>query len=95
MKKVLVKLVDPQGFHARPVTIAVNRLREYDCEGYVFHNGRQESMGSVLGLLRLGIPCGQTFMIAAEGKDEKEAIFSVVDKMQEIGFLELVEEDVE
>ncbi|MDO4976270.1 MAG: HPr family phosphocarrier protein [Eubacteriales bacterium] len=88
MKKVTVKLIDPMGFHARPIAIAVNKLREYDCEGYVLHDGREQSMDSVVKLVEMEVPAGSTFMFGAEGKDEDEALMAIVDELKDIGFIE-------
>lgn len=87
MKKVTVKIVDPQGFHARPVGVLVNELKKYTCEATIFHNGRVVECDSVLGVLALGIPTGEDFVIAADGKQEAEALRNVVEKLQEIEFI--------
>lgn len=88
MKKVTVKLIDPMGFHARPIAVAVNKLREFDCEGYVLHAGREQSMDSVVKLIEMELPTGSTFMFGAEGPDEDEALMAMVDELKEIGFIE-------
>ena len=91
MKKTTVKLIDPMGFHARPVAAAVNKLREFDCEGYVLHDGRELSMESVVKLMELEIPVGSTFMFAAEGKEEDEALYAMIEELKDMGFIETVE----
>lgn len=88
MKKVTVKLIDPMGFHARPVAAAVNKMREFECEGYVLHDGREMSMESVVKLIEMEIPVGSTFMFAAEGEKANEALIEVVELLQDMGFVE-------
>lgn len=88
MTKMTVKLIDPMGFHARPVAVAVNKLREYECDGFVMHNGRELSMDSVVKLIEMEIPVGEAFMFGAEGKREKEALIAMIDELKEIGFVE-------
>ncbi len=90
MKKVTLKLIDPMGFHARPVAVAVNKLREFDCEASIFHDGREVDMSSVVKLVELGIPTGSKFILAVEGKEEDEAALAIVDELKEIEFIEEV-----
>ncbi len=88
MKKVTLKLVDPMGFHARPVAAAVNKLREYGCEGSIFHDGREVDMTSVVKLVELGIPTASKFILAVNGKREDEAVLAIVDELTDLNFVE-------
>lgn len=92
MKKKLVKLVDELGFHYRPIASAINKLKEFDCTGYVFYNGQEEAMDSIMKLVALHISVGETFYLATEGKEAMQGLYAMLDELTAIGFIEVVEE---
>ena len=59
------------GLHARP---AIQKANEYRCSIWVEKDDRKVNAKSLLGVLSLGIVCGTTVNIIADGADEQEAV---------------------
>ena len=62
------------GLHARPATFFIQKANEYRCSIWVEKDGRKVNAKSLLGVLSLGIVCGTTVNIIADGADEQEAV---------------------
>ena len=62
-------LVNPQGMHARPASILVERANRHPCEIYIRKGPREVNAKSILGVLTLGAACGETLTFRADGAD--------------------------
>ena len=62
------------GLHARPATFFIQKANEYRCSIWVEKDDRKVNAKSLLGVLSLGIVCGTTVNIIADGADEQEAV---------------------
>ena len=62
------------GLHARPATFFIQKANEYRCSIWVEKDDRKVNAKSILGVLSLGIVCGTTVNIIADGVDEQEAV---------------------
>ena len=62
------------GLHARPATFFIQKANEYRCSIWVEKDDRKVNAKSLLGVLSLGIVCGTTVHIIADGGDEQEAV---------------------
>jgi len=62
------------GLHARPATFFIQKANEYRCSIWVEKDDRKVNAKSLLGVLSLGIVCGTTVDIIADGADEQEAV---------------------
>ena len=62
------------GLHARPATFFIQKANEYRCSIWVEKDDRKVNAKSLLGALSLGIVCGTTVNIIADGADEQEAV---------------------
>ena len=61
------------GLHARPATFFIQKANSYKCSIWVEKDDRKVNAKSLLGVLSLGIVCGTTVNIIADGVDEKKA----------------------
>ena len=61
------------GLHARPATFFIQKANEFKCSIWVEKDDRKVNAKSLLGVLSLGIVCGTTVNIIADGADEKRA----------------------
>ena len=61
------------GLHARPATFFIQKANEFRCSIWVEKDDRKVNAKSLLGVLSLGIVCGTTVNIIADGVDEKRA----------------------
>ena len=62
------------GLRARPATFFIQKANEYRCSIWVEKDDRKVNAKSLLGVLSLGIVCGTTVNIIADGADEQEAV---------------------
>ena len=61
------------GLHARPATFFIQKANEFRCSIWVEKDDRKVNAKSLLGVLSLGIVCGTTVNIIADGVDAKKA----------------------
>ena len=62
------------GLHARPATFFIQKANEYRCSIWVEKDDRKVNAKSLLGVLSLGIVCGTTINLIADGADEQQAV---------------------
>ena len=62
------------GLHARPATRFIQKANEFKSNINIERGTRVVNSKSLLGVLSLGICCGATIKIVADGCDEKEAV---------------------
>ena len=67
------------GLHARPATFFIQKANEYRCSIWVEKDDRKVNAKSLLGVLSLGIVCGTTINIIADGADEQQAVDTLAD----------------
>ena len=83
-KTIVVK--NTQGLHARPAKQFVNMAKKYASKINVAYGEKTINAKSILELMALGVGCGKTITITAEGEDEAKAVE---------GLIHLVESDME
>ena len=69
-----VTISNQVGLHARPATFFIQKANEYKCSIWVEKDDRKVNAKSLLGVLSLGIVCGTTINIIADGTDEQLAV---------------------
>ena len=69
-----VELVNRLGLHARAAAKFVHVSSRFAADISVRHNDEEVNGKSILGLLLLAAPCGSRLTIAADGKDEGQAL---------------------
>lgn len=65
---------DEMGIHARPAGLFVKAAASFPCKITVAKDGKEVDAKRILGLMGLGIKCGQEIILTAEGEQEEEAI---------------------
>jgi phosphoenolpyruvate-protein phosphotransferase len=65
---------NPTGLHARPATVFASLAKEFTSEVRVRHDGKVANGKSLASLLKLGIECGGTIRVMAQGTDEMAAL---------------------
>lgn len=65
---------DAQGIHARPAGMLVKEAAAFPCTITIEGNGKTMDARRILGVMGLGIKCGQEIVLRAEGEREEEAI---------------------
>ena len=69
-----VTITNQVGLHARPATFFIQKANEFRCSIWVEKDERRVNAKSLLGVLSLGIVCGTTVNIIADGADEVQAV---------------------
>ena len=62
------------GLHARPATFFIQKANEFKSSIWIEKEDRRVNAKSLLGVLSLGIVCGTTINIIADGIDEAQAV---------------------
>ncbi|XWO14180.1 phosphoenolpyruvate--protein phosphotransferase [Candidatus Hepatincola sp. Pdp] len=73
-----VTVVNKTGFHARPAAEIVKLANNFQANIFLKKNGKQANAKSVIAILGLGIQCGETIEVIAEGIDAKTAVAQLV-----------------
>ncbi|MBE5937877.1 MAG: HPr family phosphocarrier protein [Lachnospiraceae bacterium] len=71
-KKININIDNNQG--ARPVALLVQVASRFECHIDVEHDNKKVNAKSIMGMMSLGLACGQDVVVYAEGSDENEAI---------------------
>lgn len=74
MKTFTYTIRDEVGIHARPAGMLVNKAKEFECAVTVHKDGRSADAKKLFSLMGLGVKCGDSVTIEANGADEDTAI---------------------
>jgi phosphocarrier protein len=72
-----VQVKSQLGLYARPATHFIQKANEFKSSIWVELEDRRVNAKSLLGVLSLGVVCGTTISIIAEGADEQIAVNSL------------------
>ena len=78
-KKVTISI--PEGLTAKTATPIIEKANEFACSIIVESNDRRINCKSLLGMLSLGLKCGDTIVLHAEGEKEEAALDAVAATM--------------
>lgn len=70
------------GLHARPATFFIQKANEFKSSIWIEKDDRRVNAKSLLGVLSLGIVKGAEISIIADGNDEKEAVQTLVELIE-------------
>lgn len=79
-KKVVVK--NKTGLHARPAALFVQTAGRFLSDITVEKDNKKVNAKSIMGIMALGVSQGEEIIITARGEDEKEAIETLIDLVQ-------------
>ena len=65
---------DEMGIHARPAGLFVKEASSFPCKITIAKDGKEVDAKRILGIMGLGVKCGQEIILTAEGEQEEEAI---------------------
>jgi len=74
-----VKIQNLKGLHARATSAFVKVADSFECEITVKKQDLIVNGKSIMGLLMLGAPLGETILISANGADAEAAVQALVD----------------
>jgi len=64
---------DPLGIHARPAGIFVKEASTFPCKITIAKEGKEVDAKRILGVMSLGVKCGQEITVTLDGEQEEEA----------------------
>ncbi|MCI6497919.1 HPr family phosphocarrier protein [Lachnospiraceae bacterium HCP1S3_C3] len=72
-----MKIEIKTGLEARPVAVFVQVASQFESSIYVEHESKKVNAKSIMGMMTLGLPAGESVTVSAEGEDEDKAIESI------------------
>ncbi|MEH6947189.1 MULTISPECIES: HPr family phosphocarrier protein [Peribacillus] len=73
------------GLQARPAALFVQEANRFNSDVYLEKDGRKVNAKSIMGLMSLAISSGVSVKVIADGRDEQEALESLVQFIQQEG----------
>lgn len=77
MKSFVYTIKDEVGIHARPAGLLAKTAREFESVITVTLGDKTVVATKLMALMGMGVKCGDTVRITAEGADEEQAIEAV------------------
>lgn len=77
MMKETVTINMDQGMEARPVAMLVQVANRYESSLYIEAAEKRVNLKSIMGVMSLTLDNGDEVVVAAEGKDEEQALAGV------------------
>lgn len=74
MKIFEYTIKDEVGIHARPAGLLAKKSKEYDSEITITKDGKTVLCSKLMAVMGLGVKCGDTVTVTANGSDEERAI---------------------
>lgn len=74
MKEFKYVIKDELGIHARPAGFFVKAAAAFPCSVTLEKDGKEVDAKRILGVMGLGVKCGQEVTLRADGEREEEAI---------------------
>ena len=69
-----VTITNPVGLHVMPATFFIQKANEFSSSIWMEKDDRKVNAKSLLGVLYMGVVCGTTIKLIADGPDEEEAV---------------------
>lgn len=79
--KYVVK--DELGIHARPAGLLIKVAAAFPCVITICKGDKEVDAKRILGVMGLGVKCGEEIVIRADGDQEEEAISALAKFMEE------------
>lgn len=71
MKTFSYEIKDESGIHARPAGLLVKEAKKYESKITIAANGKSVDATKLMGVMSMGVKCGQTVEVSVEGADEE------------------------
>ncbi|AZO94111.1 HPr family phosphocarrier protein [Halocella sp. SP3-1] len=71
------------GIHARPASLLVKTASSLKSKVMIKKNDKTADCKRILGLMRLGIKCGETVTVSISGEDEEESFETIKEFFEE------------
>lgn len=78
---------DKDGLHARPASLVVKAAAKFPGEIDIAYKGKQLTLKSILTVMSLGIPFGESFEVVASGDGAEDILNEVTNILEENGIV--------
>ena len=78
-------ITEASGIHARPATLLVQTVSNFNSEINLEYNGKSVNLKSIMGVMSLGVTQGAEIKIIASGSDENEVIAAITETITKQG----------
>lgn len=79
MKELKYTITDPEGIHARPAGLLVNKAKKFASEVKIGKDNKMVDAKRIFGVMGLGVKTGMEITMTFEGQDE-EAAYKALDE---------------
>lgn len=83
MQEFNYTITDPEGIHARPAGVLVKEAAKYPCKVTIAKDGNEVDAKRILGVMGLGVKCGQEIVLKTDGENEEAAMAELSKFLQE------------
>lgn len=70
------------GLHARPATLLVQAAGQFQADITLTYKDKDVNLKSIMGVMSLGVPKGETVKVSINGEDEVQAMEKITDVME-------------
>ena len=74
MREFVYTITDAEGIHARPAGLYVKEAAKFYCKVTIAKDGREVDAKRIMGVMSLGVKCGQEIVLRTEGEGEDNAM---------------------
>jgi len=74
-----IKIINKLGLHARASAKLTQVANQFESDIWIEKNGKKVNAKSIMGVMMLAASQGSDVIITTQGSDEKEALNSIVD----------------
>lgn len=74
MKEFVYTITDKEGIHARPAGMFVKEASKFACNVTIGKDGKEVDAKRILGVMSLGVKCGQEIVLKTDGEEEEKAM---------------------
>lgn len=78
-----IEVKNKNGLHARLAAVFVQTASKFTSNIWITKDSKKVNAKSIMGIMSLAIPSGETITLLAEGEDEEEAIKELDDLLSE------------
>lgn len=83
VKEFKYVIQDKAGIHARPAGLFIKEASVFPCTVTIRKGSKEVDAKRILGVMGLGVKCGEEIIVKAEGEREEEAILALSKFLEE------------
>ncbi len=83
MKELTYTIRDEDGIHARPAGILVKKMQEFSSAVAIANGEKKADAKKLFQVMKLGVKCGDTITVSADGGDEDAALAAAKATLEE------------